>query len=166
MNKEEAIEFLTEDLRGRFLQYIEKCYAHYQNLDTYLSLSKSPDELQMLEKCLEAVEDGVNRASEIRDFFISLVNFNVSISQEVAPIINLIDTWELSFTSLDHVQKLHRRNLDFFITCLDAGVTESEYDQLFRSTKMMNLMNSTKNTISKLMEMVSFNSFTQLCYER
>lgn len=166
MNKEEAIDFLTRDLRGRFLNYLEKCYDYYQNLDSYLTLCKSPQDIQALESCLTTVEEGIRKATEIRDFFLSLVSFNIEASDEVAPILRVIDNWELSFTSLDHVQKLHHRNLEFFIKCVEAGVTEDEYDQLFKSAKMANLMDTSKNTISKQREMISFNTFSQLCYEQ
>lgn len=166
MNKEEAINFLSGDLRGRFLRYLERCHDHYRNMDTFLSLCKSPEETQELEKFLSIIADGIGKASEIRDSLLGMIRLDTTAASDVAPIIRDIDNWELSFASLDHLQGLHRRNLDFFAKCIDAGVTEDEYDNLFRSAKMANLMDASRKTITQQREMITFKTLSQPRHEQ
>lgn len=165
MNKEETIAFLTGDLRGRFLQYIENCYTHYQNLEAFLAFSKSPEMLQELEHSLSTIEEGINKAVQLRENYSDLMSLNASTAVEIVPILNVIDNWEYAYTTLKHVQNIQRKNFDIFLSCMEAGITEQEYNELFRTAKMNNLMSTTKKTILEQRDMISINSFSQLCYE-
>ena len=140
ITKKDAIDFLTIELSDKFSLFVDKAFTYYTDMESFLVLNKSINDLQDLDKYLYMVEQGLKKAYEMRDFFESLILLNKNVEHEIAPLISEIDNWDLLYSTLESLQELHRRNLRFYISCMEAGCTDAEFDSMFHDTRMSSLL--------------------------
>ncbi len=163
IKKEDAIQFLSVNMLDRFVLYVNEVNQYYHDINTFLKLCKSSDELQLLDRYLFVIEQGLDEANNMKDFFESVIELNESVEHELAPIFSMINNCEMIYTTLASLQNIHKQNFDLFMSCLSAGCTEDEFNQLFINDKMNTLLKRGQKTLESQRIVITSYSTLQHC---